>query len=523
MVNPTDNETRSPVILVVDDEREVRLALRRTLERDGYTVVEASDGSSALGLMADCNPAVVISDYRMAGVDGVFVLKKAKALFPAAQRIMLTGHADMNTVEEAINEGEVHRFLSKPWDIDQLLDVVKSAVERHLLVLENSRLLELTRAQNTQLSELAEGLESKVNERTELLIRAKRAWEKTFDAIVDPFALIDVNLNLVRGNLAWAEAVGVDIREAPGMAYYTLFGGALPEESCPVSETFRTREGATAEIPSGDESRVYRVWTFYMEDESGSAGDARVVAHYKDVTEQVSMERQLVQSEKLAAVGQLAGGVAHEINNPLSAILAFSQLGIRDVDEGDELHEFLTEIEEAAQRCKEIVRNLLTFSRAPQRSDLKEVDVNDIVRRAGTLMGHEFDKGQVSLNLRLEEGLPPVSGSGNQLMQVIVNFMSNAVGAIGGVGTVDVSTTSHGGCVRVSVTDSGPGVPEEYLQKIFEPFFTTKEEGKGTGLGLSVSYGIIQAHKGTIHVTNNREGGATFSFELPRAAFPVES
>ena len=111
-----------PVLLIVDDEREVRLALRRTLERDGYAVKEASDGASALGMMENCDPAVVISDYRMAGVDGVFVLKKAKAQFPNTQRIMLTGHADMATVEDAINEGEVHRFLSKPWDIDQLLE-----------------------------------------------------------------------------------------------------------------------------------------------------------------------------------------------------------------------------------------------------------------------------------------------------------------------------------------------------------------------------------------------------------------
>jgi len=503
-----------PIILIVDDEREVRLALRRTLERDGYFVREASDGASALGMMEDCDPAVVISDYRMAGVDGVFVLKKAKAMFPNTQRIMLTGHADMATVEEAINEGEVHRFLSKPWDIDQLLDVVKGAVERSALVRENSRLMELSTAQNRQLTELAEGLESKVNERTALLIRAKRAWEKTFDAIVDPFALIDLDGNLVRGNRAWADVAGVEITEVPGLPYYQVFGKPLSADECPVQQSLRSQQGASAEVSSED-GRVFRLWTFFMGGEEGNGEKPRVVCHYKDVSDEVLMQRQLVQNEKLAAVGQLAGGVAHEINNPLSAILAFSQLGIRDVKEGEELHEFLTEIEEAALRCKDIVQNLLTFSRAPQRTDIRGVNVNDVVRRAVALMMHEFDKRNVTLVQNLTEDLPLVTGVANQLMQVLVNFLSNALGAIDGPGTVEIETRVEGEHVQFCVMDSGPGIPEDIRAKVFEPFFTTKEEGKGTGLGLSVSYGIIQDHSGEIHVENRTTGGAVFTVNLP--------
>ncbi len=505
-----------PVILIVDDEREVRLALRKTLERENYSVVEASDGASAIGQMGDTDPAVVISDYRMAGVDGVFVLKKAKSLVPTAKRIMLTGQADLGTVEHAINEGEVHRFLSKPWDTAQLLEVIRSAVAHRELALENERLLELTKVQNKRLTDLAQGLESKIEERTGLLIRAKRAWEKTFDAIVDPFALIDESLCLVRGNIAWAREVGVDIRSVPGMHYGAPFGLEEEPADCPVRKTFETRQEATAEISNQDESKVFRVWTFYMGEDGGGTQRPRVVCHYKDVTDEVSMQRQLVQSEKLAAVGQLAGGVAHEINNPLSAIIAFTQLGLRDVPETEELHEFLLEVEQAALRCKEIVQNLLTFSRSPQRNEVGRVDLNHVVERAVALTAHEFAKGQVALEAHYQDGIPGVVGNANQLMQVVVNFLTNAKGAIEGVGKVGIFTQSDEETCRVVVRDTGTGLDEGHLEKIFEPFFTTKEEGKGTGLGLSVSYGIVQEHQGVIEACNRPEGGAEFQMVLPR-------
>jgi two-component system NtrC family sensor kinase len=220
----------------------------------------------------------------------------------------------------------------------------------------------------------------------------------------------------------------------------------------------------------------------------------------------------------MAAVGQLAGGIAHEINNPLGAILAFAQLGLRDVDPTSETFEFLKEIEEGALRCKDIVQNLLTFSRSSRAEEVSEVDLNSVVDRACVLLGHEFHVGRWQLETRCRTGLPLVRGNRNRLQQVAVNLLTNAKAAMPNGGRVVVATeVDEQGRVVLSVTDEGTGIPEHILPKIFEPFFTTKEEGKGTGLGLAVSYGIVKEHEGAIEVETEEGQGATFRVLLPAA------
>ena len=321
----------------------------------------------------------------------------------------------------------------------------------------------------------------------------------------------------MRGNLAWAEEAGMDIREVTGESYTRLFGEGYSLDSCPVSETLSTQKGAEGEAMTA-QGKVFKLSTFFMGDEIvGKDAGNRVVCHYKDITDEKSMQAQLIQSEKLAAVGQLAGGVAHEINNPLSAILAFSQLGVRDVEPGTEIHEFLTEIEEAAQRCKEIVQNLLTFSRAPQRSDRRIAELEQVVAKAVGLLRHEFDRKNVSLEIRHGESELLFQGVANQMIQVVVNLLGNALHAAGQGGTVRVETRKVGDELVLDVEDSGAGIPADAMEKLFEPFFTTKEEGQGTGLGLSVSYGIVQEHSGSIFAENQESGGARFTVRLPSA------
>ena len=373
----------------------------------------------------------------------------------------------------------------------------------------------------TKLRELNQILEEKVVERTRLLMQAKQTWEATFDAIVDPLAIVDRQMRIVRTNLAHAGEAGKDVRRVNGrQCYQVLFDRHDPCCGCPMTETFGTGRAGTGEVADTHGDTVYRVWTFPLTNDP-LANDPDVefdaaVCHYKDVTEEKELQAKLLQTEKMAAVGTLAGGVAHEINNPLGAIQAFAQLGLTDCAPGTMLHEFLTEIEGNVRRAKKIVDSLLNFSR-PSRGERRPVDLARVCDQAIFLCETQHGRGKVKMHKRYAEDLPLVAGDSNQLQQVIVNLVSNAFGALDGLpGEIVVETEATPARVCARVRDTGPGIHPRHQDKIFDPFFTTKAEGKGTGLGLSISYSIIKDHGGTITVESAPGEGACFEVWLPR-------
>jgi len=229
-----------------------------------------------------------------------------------------------------------------------------------------------------------------------------------------------------------------------------------------------------------------------------------------------SAQAALVQSEKMAAFGQLGAGIAHEIKNPLAGILGLAQLSMRKVDEGDPLHKNMIIIEKETNRCTNIIKNLLKFARQ-EKVDFQTVDLNLVADDAMAIVEHQLEMNKVTLKKDLQMSLPKISGNANQIQQVLINLMINAQQAMeGSPGVVKLTTAGNrDGHVEVRVIDDGPGIPEDIRVKIFEPFFTTKAVGKGTGLGLSVSYGIIQEHKGNITVESSPESGTTFVLQFP--------
>ena len=224
----------------------------------------------------------------------------------------------------------------------------------------------------------------------------------------------------------------------------------------------------------------------------------------------------LVQSEKMAAFGQLGAGIAHEIKNPLAGILGYTQLSLRKLDKDSPLQNNLAIIEKETKRCKIIIDNLMKFARQEKVSH-EPSDINQIVEDAIAIVDHQLGINQVKLEKSLAPHLPRLMGSGNQIQQVLMNLMINAQQAMDGKpGKVRIVTrTSGAGQIEVEVSDNGPGIPREIQAKIFEPFFTTKPTGKGTGLGLSVSYGIIKDHKGEIRLTSEPGKGACFLVTFP--------
>jgi two-component system NtrC family sensor kinase len=254
-----------------------------------------------------------------------------------------------------------------------------------------------------------------------------------------------------------------------------------------------------------------------MRDEQGTV--TSIIAVLTDITDSAVLRDKLVHAEKMAAVGQLVSGVAHEVNNPLTAILGFADLLMENPDLPATARKDLRVILQEAQRTKQIVQNLLSFARQmpPQRD---AVQLNSILRRTIQLRSYDFNSHGVEVVEHLDEGLPEIIGDAHQLQQVFLNILNNAYDAVreeARPARIEIISANAGDCVEVSFSDNGKGIT--HPDKIFDPFFTTKEVGKGTGLGLSICYGIVKEHGGEITCHNNIAGqGATFIVRLPAAS-----
>jgi two-component system NtrC family sensor kinase len=251
-----------------------------------------------------------------------------------------------------------------------------------------------------------------------------------------------------------------------------------------------------------------------MRDEQGDINSIVVVM--TDVTDAADLQSKLMHTEKMAALGQLVSGVAHEVNNPLAAIVGFTDLLLENPQVPEAAKEELRVVLQEAQRTRVIVQNLLSFARQMP-AQREPVQVNNILRQTLKLRAYDFSNHGVELVERYEEDLPVVVGDPHQLQQVFLNILNNAYDAIQETrrpGRIEVLTMQRANELEVLIRDNGPGILQP--ERIFDPFFTTKEVGKGTGLGLSICYGIVRAHRGEITARNNQDGvGCTFIVRLP--------
>ena len=351
---------------------------------------------------------------------------------------------------------------------------------------------------------------------------AKEEWEATFMAVTDPIMLVDTDYNVLLNNgrlpaemqVFWDQAIG-------RKCFAKLHGRTEPCQDCPLQKVQRTRQP------------VFQRW----QTESGLVLDisyypvltvdrqlSAVTIILKDVTERIKMEGQLVQSAKLAALGEMAAGVAHELNSPMTVIIGTAQLMARELmeDRQPERAAELDDIVNSGLRCKRIIQNLLTFSRQDQQP-ATEIDLNEETRRVLGMIKYQINRSQIKITEHLSADLPPLNANGPQIQQVLTNFLINARDALTEIErpskVIDVATALRREGERkwavLSVTDNGIGIPQENLAKIFTPFYTSKEATKGTGLGLSVSLGIAESHDGTIEVISTPGQGSTFSLVLP--------
>jgi PAS domain S-box-containing protein len=346
------------------------------------------------------------------------------------------------------------------------------------------------------------------------IIRSQKQWMSIIDAITDFIFVLDNNQTIVTVNNSFATEIGSHPRDLIGRQIRDVFDLHFPSESH-LQEVLQHGAPRTYEIKISEE--IYQISIFPMQESSRTLS----IHVMKNITQLRKLKDKLFHSEKLASIGLLVSGVAHEINNPLTGVIAYSELlDMKMTDEGVKAD--LKKILNCAERCKKIVENLMMFSR--QRTPSKSIEsVNEIIDRAIDLRSYWLR----SRNIELERDYDPFSSvlvDGQQIQQVILNLLLNAEQAI-----VD-SGQSHGRIrfstrcdrdthrVSISVIDNGPGIPKAIASKIFDPFFTTKSVGVGTGLGLSLSHGIIIEHGGTIEFENIEDGGVAFTIQLPTGA-----
>lgn len=236
-------------------------------------------------------------------------------------------------------------------------------------------------------------------------------------------------------------------------------------------------------------------------------------------TQQAQYDQLALETEKLSALGQMAAGIAHEINNPLAGILLYSSNMIKKVPNKGPLREGLEVVINETKRCKTIIQDLLNFSRAGEPNTALS-NINDIIEKALSMLTNEFQLHHIQVEKRLAKEMEDTLLDEKQMQQVLINLLLNAMQAIGEKGVISIRSDvdNRKKCVRVEIADTGCGIPEDQVSKVFEPFFSTKSNG--TGLGLSVSYGIVQKHKGSIRVLSRVGEGTHFILELP---FPPRS
>ncbi len=258
-----------------------------------------------------------------------------------------------------------------------------------------------------------------------------------------------------------------------------------------------------------------------MRDEQGEINSVVVVM--TDITDAASLQAKLMHTEKMAALGQLVSGVAHEVNNPLAAIVGFTDLLLENPEVPDDAKEELQVILQEAQRTRVIVQNLLSFARQMP-AQREPAQVNTVLKQTMKLRAYDLENHGVELTEKYAVELPMIIGDPHQLQQVFLNILNNAYDAVQEIrrtGKIEVQTIHRGDKIEIMFRDNGPGISQ--IDRIFDPFFTTKEVGKGTGLGLSICYGIIQAHRGEIIAKNNPDGdGSTFVVRLPIAEKAAE-
>jgi two-component system, NtrC family, sensor kinase len=343
----------------------------------------------------------------------------------------------------------------------------------------------------------------------------RRSWQEVVDAISPALCIVDRGGRIRRANRAFADLVNAPPASLIGRPWQAF---APPEWATELQRAL-DQQGAGREVELRTGEQTYAVTAVPI----SSTDRSTVVLLFDDQTERRRLQDQLIQSEKMSAIGQLIAGIAHDLNNPLASVVGFADYLTEVPNVPPSLREPLTVIQEEAERASNIVKNLLSFARK-QEHQRRPTALKPLLDATFLLLRNNLMAYRVEASLEIEPDLPMPDIDPNQIQQVFVNLINNAAQAIastGRPGTVVVRARRWLDGVAVDVADDGPGMSEALAAQVFEPFFTTKPEGEGTGLGLSISQGIVREHGGRIMLSTEEDKGSVFTVQLPLATLPT--
>jgi len=493
------NERR---LLIVDDDRDFAESLLEILEPRGYKLAAASGVQSALQTIEEFDAQVALLDLKLPDGSGTRLLSELKQLNPDCACILVTAYADVDSAVAALEKGAFY-YLRKPFKPEELLQVLDRAFEMNRLRDEKRR--------------------------TDEALQASEAKYRTvLEASPDPVMVCDTQGNVVYLNPSFTRVFGWTLEERLGRAM-DIF---VPEES--RSETRKKTDGLLAgknytdfqthrmtkdgkEIPVSISAATHR---------DSSDAPIGIVFNLRDIRRQKKLEDQLIQAQKMKAVGTLAGGLAHDFNNLLMGIMGNVSLMLWKMDPDHAQYDGLKRLEGYVERGADLTKQLLGFAREGK-YEIQPMDINVLVERSTELFGST--KKEIKIHTEYQKGLWTVEVDKNQIEQVLLNLYVNASQAMPEGGSLFIQTDNvyledefvrphdigPGRYIKISVTDTGVGMDQETQKRVFDPFFTTSAVGKGTGLGLASAYGIVKNHGGIINVYSKIAQGATINIYLP--------
>ncbi len=504
-------------ILVIDDEAAIRQSFADYLEDREYQVITAENGRIGLELMERDQPQIVLVDLRMPEIDGLEVLRLGNQLAPDIPKIVISGANRIDDVVRALQLGAWDYLIKPIKDLSILGHAVDKAQEKARLLRENL-------AYQEHLEVLVRERTSKLELAFESLQKSEKQYRTLFEKTNDAIFIVQKSTGqYLDANKAATELTGRTLAELKQLTIRDVTTDETREWFREIADTNEVEELRQVTYHRPDSiQRIARLSIVPMDDEA-------VIGIARDITHDMEIETQLRQSQKMEAIGTLAGGIAHDFNNILSAILGYSELGLINLDPENPLRNRLEAIYRSGERARELVSQILAFSRSEEQVT-SPVRVDLILKEALKLLRPAIPS---TINIRQRiDTKGKILGDPTRIHQIIMNLCTNAYQAMystGGIldlSLVLVELVGHaaaavqlppGSYIKLTVSDTGCGIPSEYLDRIFDPYFTTKEKDKGTGLGLAVVHGIVKNHGGTVTVNSKVDTGTEFEVYLPLA------
>jgi PAS domain S-box-containing protein len=346
------------------------------------------------------------------------------------------------------------------------------------------------------------------------IIESKRNLEAIFDGIGDQLSIQSPDFEILRVNKSVIERHSTTFTDLIGRkCYEAYYQKTSPCQGCPLSVTIGTRQPASSTLKFPEIEKVQQIFSYPVSDEKGKL--LYLIEYVKDVTEEQRLKEQLIQSEKLAGIGILASGVAHEINNPLSGIIGMAEIVLEEEDPSKN-RSYLMDILTCGQRIAEIVNGLRSYSRTAKGGELGAIDLHEVLETSLKMVQLATKSVPVEV-IKKFQPIEKIKANPGEIQQVFTNLITNAFQAMNGRGgNLILSSRSLKDFVEIKVSDSGVGISPRYLNQIFDPFFTTKKTGEGTGLGLNIVYRIVTKYEGTIEVESTEGVGTTFTIKFPK-------